>query len=306
MDKLKLIIADLKDEQLLEYVWLMLKYAKLDPFVWRGLQTQLKLLVGKLQIKYASQQQANANRLFFWLRYKVTAPAYSNNHATLQYLLSRALMDAGLLVAMSLERSPRPTLQLACHLPLLTEGYNEWADVILLNSAVTSLRDLPILINHYMPQGLCILEIKRVHEHASSVSNLCQRAHWQWTCKNKQQDNIDYKINKFIQSKQFNIEKSTKVDGKNIFVQTDIRPYFEQCLWDGSSLLFQTKVTPGQAVNPNKMLAAILGTTSPIGELARTKLELTGDPRLLQVDKFEIKLHNMYEDAIVLNAGTKY
>lgn len=304
---IKKIIDDLKDGPFIEYAWLMLKQARLDPLLWVGLKPQLNLLAEKIRIKQMHRQRVNPCHLLFWLRFKVTAPAYVNNHATLQYLLGQTLMDAGLPVAMGLEKTPRLAVKLGCHLPLLVEGYNEWADVTLIDSIETSLASLPTLINYYTPKGICALEVIQVHNHASSVADLCHRAHWQWTHNEDEEllDHISQKLDAFIKSKKFNIEKPTKVNGKHSFVQVDIRPLFENCIWDGYSLKFQTVVIPGQAANPSKMLATILGITTPLSGLVRTKLELREDLRALQADKFGIKLHNMYEDAIVLDTVVK-
>ena len=303
MDKLRRIIIELDHDRFIEYGWLMLRQAQLDSSVWVGLKEQLKILSAKLQTRSITQQRINPNRLFCWLRFKITAPTYAKSYAAVQCLLGQILMDAGLPVAMGLEKSPKLAVKLACHLPLFTEGHNEWADVTLLNPVSTPLPDLPALINLYAPQGLCILEVIRVNNHASSVANLCHRSHWRWTCETKQLTHVDHKIKAFIESKQFAIEKYSKINGEQNIVKIDIRPIFEQCVWDGNNLQFQTSIIPGQAVNPGKILATILGTTTPLSGLARTKLELSDDPRSLQTNKFDIKLHNMYEDAIVLDSG---
>jgi len=36
--------------------------------------------------------------------------------------------------------------------------------------------------------------------------------------------------------------------------------------------------------------------------LARTAVDLAEDPRLLQAERFQPKLHNMFEDAVLLGA----
>jgi hypothetical protein len=300
---LERIIADIKDEQYLEYSWLMLKRAHLDPLLWTGLGYQLKVLAEKIRTKNIRRQQTHAGQLLFRLRFKVTAQAYMNNYAKLQHLLGQTLMDAGLPIAMGLEKIPKLAVKLGCHLPMFTEGHNEWADVILLNPTERLLVDLPTIINSYAPQGIYTLEVIKVYNHASPVADLCHRAHWQWTYNGKLTDHISNKINVFLESKCFYIEKINKADGNCKVTQIDVRPIFENCTWDKHSLKFQTAILPGQAVNPNKILAAILKIATPLSGLVRNRLELKDDPRSFQEDKFNIKLHNMYEDAIVLDTA---
>ena len=78
----------------------------------------------------------------------------------------------------------------------------------------------------------------------------------------------------------------------------------EQCQWAGADLLFQTRMAPGEAANPRKLLAAILGLDAPVEGMARLGVDLGEDPRLLQADKFQPKLHNMFEDAVLLDSGS--
>jgi len=295
---LERIVNELSNEQFIEYGWLMLKQARLDPYVWKNV---------KIHIKNVRRNRTNPGHLLIRIRFKITAPAYTNNYITLQHTLGQALMDAGLPVVMGLEKTPRLAVKLGYHLPLCTEGHNELADATLLGPIKASLSDLPKLINFYTPQGVCILEVTQINNHASSVADLCHKAHWQWICKKELLNQIGNKIDFFVKSKQYNVEKIVKINGKSTIIQVDIRNLFENCIWDGQNLRFQTTITPGQASNPNKLLASILGnTTNPAGNLSRIKIELKNDLRLLQAHKFGIKLHNIYEDAIVLDNVIKY
>ena len=73
--------------------------------------------------------------------------------------------------------------------------------------------------------------------------------------------------------------------------------------WDGGTLHFITRLAAGEALNPVKLLAGVLGVeATTIGRLARTMVELAADPRLEAAGKYETKLHNIYEDAVLLDA----
>jgi hypothetical protein len=60
-----------------------------------------------------------------------------------------------------------------------------------------------------------------------------------------------------------------------------------------------------QAINPLKMLGAILGVEAQrITGLLRIAVDLKPDPRLGQAERFQPKLKNMYEDAVLLSGGS--
>ena len=62
---------------------------------------------------------------------------------------------------------------------------------------------------------------------------------------------------------------------------------------------------PHLAVNPLKLLGAVLGLEpADITGLVRTGVDYDPDPRLGQADRFEPKLKNMYEDAVLLGGGS--
>jgi hypothetical protein len=87
--------------------------------------------------------------------------------------------------------------------------------------------------------------------------------------------------------------------------RVEIRSLVETMAWQGPALEFRTSLPPGQALNPRKLLGAILGAEpASIVTLERLGLELADDPRLLQADRYEPKLHNMFEDAVLLEAGS--
>jgi hypothetical protein len=74
--------------------------------------------------------------------------------------------------------------------------------------------------------------------------------------------------------------------------------------WDGALLRFEMRLDPGQALHPAKLLGGILGCDpAGITGLVRSRIDLAADPRLGQAERFEPKLKNMFEDAVLLKAG---
>jgi radical SAM-linked protein len=298
------IINQLERERRLEHALLLLKEARLDPVLWGGFRARLKALVESSRARRMSRWQADPDRRSLRLRFAVLAPACGQHPAGLIALLAKALMEAGLPVAMGLEKSPRPALHLAHPLPLLVEGFSEWADVALLERVTTPLPELPERINAHAPEGLRVLECLEVPNFASPVAELCRRAHWRWRCPAEWLTRARERMEAFMGAERFEIEKPAKAGGQKTSKRLDIRPLLEECRWAQADLLFQTRIAPGEAANPRKLLAAILELDAPVEGLARLEVELGEDPRLLQADRFQPKLHNMFEDAVLLEAGS--
>ena len=302
------ILAGLERDRRLEHAWLLLKQARLDPARWGGLQARLKALVDRARTRRMHLWQTDPQRRTLRLRFAALAPVSALHPAGLLALLARTLLAAGLPVAMGLEKSPRPAVRLGHPLPPGVPGGSEWADVVLLEGPGSPVAELPARINACAPAGLRLLECVPVPNHASPVAELCRCAHWSWTCPAADLPAARERLAAFLASDRFEIDKPGKVDGQKGARRLDLRPLLEDPEWDGGRFGFRTRIAPGEAANPCKFLAAILGVAvagqGPDGfGLARTRVDLAEDPRLLRGAAFEPKLHNMYEDATVLDAG---
>ena len=294
------IITALENERSLEYAWLILRQAHPDPARWGALQAWMKRELERSRPRRMSLWQADPERTTLRLRFSVGAPASAQHPAGLLALLARALMEAGLPVAVGLEKALRPAVHLGHPLPPLVEGRSEWADAVLQRPVSAAPAELPALINRHAPGGLAVLECLQVPNHASPVAELCRTAHWRWACPEPLLEAARARMERFIGSERFEVEKTGKIGGQKGAKRVDIRPLLEDCRWSGADLLFRTRLAPGEAANPRKLLAAILGTE--VQDLVRLSVELDEDPRLLQADRFQPKLHNMYEDAVPLCA----
>ena len=75
--------------------------------------------------------------------------------------------------------------------------------------------------------------------------------------------------------------------------------------WAGSDLAFTSDLRQAPALNPAKVLAAVTGLDpAAIVGVGRTGVDLAEDPRLAQGDRYQPKLRNMYEDAVLLTGGS--
>ena len=305
MENLQGLIRDLEQERHLEHALTAFKEARLDLGLWGAVHAELRAAVAKSRLRRMSLWQVDPHRRTLRLRFEVRRPLCGENTRTLVTLLARMLMDAGLPVAMGLEKNPRPAVHLGHPLPLDVEGEAEWADAVLQEAPSVSLDALPAAINRHAPGGLRVLQCAIVPNYASPVSDLCKRGFWRWACPEPLLAEAQERMEAFVTADRFEIEKPGKVDGNKAPKHMDIRPLLGVIEWQGPQLSFQTRIGPGEAANPRKLLAAILGLLpEAIQPLCRTEVELMEDPRLLQAEKFTPKLHNMFEDAVLLHSGS--
>jgi radical SAM-linked protein len=293
------ILQELEGARRLEHAWILARAARPDPRRWGAALARMKAAVEASRSRRMTLWQHDPDRVTLRLRFAASGPACAQPGA-LPGLLAGALSAAGLPVAMGLEKTPRPALRLGHPLPAQVEGRSEWADVVLLEAPPVPPEDLPGLVNAHAPAGLALLQCLQVPNYASPVAELCRSAHWRWPCPADGLDAARARVAAFLASERFEWERAGKTGGQKGIKRVDIRPLLEDLHWQGADLLFRTAADPGQAANPRKLLAAVLG--QEIQGLARTAVDLDEDPRLLQADKFQPRLRNMYEDAVLLGA----
>jgi hypothetical protein len=109
----------------------------------------------------------------------------------------------------------------------------------------------------------------------------------------------------FMAAESFQIEKMGKVGGQKQLKPVEVRPFVLQMAWEGTRLLFTTRLSAGEALNPVKLMAGVLALeAAQIVGLVRLGVDLAEDPRLAAAEKYETKLHNLFEDAVLLESGT--
>jgi len=271
---------------------------------WEALRIRLKALAASSRDRRMSRWQADPHRRTLRLRFEVDHPACDQHPPALLAQVARVLLDAGLPLAMGLEKVPRPAVTLGHPLPLGVPGRGEWADAGLDRDPGPA-EALPALLNARAPEGLRFLACETVPNHASPVSELCRSALWRWSCPAGRLEEAARLGRAFLEAASFCMEKPGKTGGQKGLKRIEIRPLVEDLAWEGGDLLLRTAIQSGQAPNPQKLLAAILGgEPAAFTGLERLELALGEDPRLEQADRYEPKLHNMYEDAVPLGAGS--
>jgi hypothetical protein len=275
------------------------------PKAWEPFRLRLKEEAARSRARRMSRWQTDPHRKSVRIRFQVEGAACALHPPALAAALAALLLEAGVPLAMGLEKTPRPALHLAHPLPLDIPGQGEWADLVLTQAADGTLASLPERINAYSRGGLRVLECLAIPNYATPVAELCTSALWRWSCPPEQRPAAEGRVAEFLAAESFLFEKSGKTDGHKGVKRVEIRSLVETMTWDRANLEFRTRIDAGQAPNPRKLLGAVLGVEpAAILGLERLGLALAEDPRLLQADRFEPKLHNMFEDAVLLESGS--
>lgn len=270
---------------------------------WRDLRLRMEREVSRSRERRMQRWQMDPGRRTIRLRLEVRKPACLLHPPALQAALAKALMEAGVPVAMGLEKSPRPLVRLGHPLPQGIEGLSEWADATLRRPLAGTEEDLIRQIQGHCPEGLKILALEEISNHATPVLELCQEADWRWLCPAELRTAAEDRFARFEASASYAIAKVGKVEGRKQVKQVEVRHLVLRMGWEESALSFTTRLSAAEALNPLKLLTGVLGLEAgALGGLTRVGVTLAEDPRLAQAEKDETKLHNIFEDAVLLDS----
>lgn len=238
------------------------------------------------------------------LRFAVLGAMAECHPPVLLNKLTSVFCNAGMPLAMGNEKRPRPIARLAYPLPPGVEGMQEWADVTLDAGLSDPMDVVTARLKSCCPEGLEILGAEQIPHFASPVDELCETAHWRWFCPDLLFHAARSKIGAFANSESFQITKTGKVGGKKGAKSAEVRHLVQELRWDGASLSFSTRIVQGQALNPLKVLAAILDVEpGQLGVFRRERIDFKADHKISRSDKYAHKLRNLYEDAVLLESS---
>jgi len=207
----------------------------------------------------------------------------------------------GLHLLLDLGKRPRPLLTAGLPLPVGVAGRAEFLEAVLKQEPMERPAEVMAGLNHRLPLGLGIHQWEILPGYASPVSELALHSHWRWEAPLEVQPQAMEKTRCFLEASQWSWDRGNPHPGGPL----DLRQVVSEMAWEHSTLCFTTRMREHPALNPLKLLGAILGIeAADIKGLIRTGVDLKPDPRLGQADLFQPKLKNMYEDAVLLDGGS--
>ncbi|WP_306591993.1 TIGR03936 family radical SAM-associated protein [Geothrix sp. 21YS21S-4] len=259
----------------------------------------------KAQARREAHWQLDGRRTSIRLAYAKEAPALDFDDGDLQALFLRALRLEGFSLALDLGKRPRPLLRVELPLPAGAGGRCEWIELVLRVDPPGSAQSFTARLNARLPEGLRVHGWEPHPAYASPLGELAEAFHWSWVCPPERMEAVRSRTEAFLAAPVWLWEKGGKVDGRKQAKQVDLRPLMIGLRWEGNVLLTTTRAAEADAANPLKWHAAILGLEpETLWGLVRVSTDLKPDPRLARAERFEPKLKNMYEDAVLLAGGS--
>lgn len=274
-----------------------------DPF--EGLRKRLEPLAAQAQARRAATWHLDSRRLSIRFGYAKLAPAADFDGGDLLRIFQTAFRLEGLRLALDLGHHPRPLLQMGPSLPAGVGGREEWAEAVLQRAPDREAEALVAALNQRLPEGLCLHRWMEQPQYATPVTELAEVSEWTWPCPMERLDEARAATIRFLAEVSFPWDRTGKVGGQKREKHVDLRPMVTDMTWEGRLLRFRTPMAVFGATNPMKLLGAILSLEpGEILGLVRESLVLRRDPRLDQGERFEPKLRNLYEDAVLLSGGS--
>jgi radical SAM-linked protein len=276
-----------------------------DPACVQAATAQLAPLAAKAQVRREAGWQMDSRRTCLRLAYAKEGEALDFDDGDLHALFLQALRLEGFLPALDLGKRPRPMLRVALPLPAGAGGRCEWLELTLRADPPGPADAHLARLNARLPPGLRLHGWEPHPAYASPLGELAERSHWRWSCPAPGLEAARARTEAFLAASDWPWEKGGKVEGRKQAKQLDLRPLVEALRWEGTTLFSTTRTIGAESLSPLKVHAAILGLDpAAMRGLERVSVALRPDPRLAQAERFEPKLKNMYEDAVLLAGGS--
>lgn len=268
-----------------------------------ALKGELEPLAEKARARRSALWQLDAKRLRIRLRFARGRALAALGTPELQTLLVEALRLEGLRPALELCRHPKPLLQIHPPLAVGVLGLEECAEGELAEPLREPVETFIHRLNGRLPEGMEVTTWEELPTWASPSSELATEAHYAWPCPLPPAE-VQAQVEAFLASPSFLLGKPGKHGGQKGEKLVDLRPHVSDMHLDRGTLRFTMPLVAGTALNPLKLLGAVIACDpGRIEGLTREHIALTEDPRLAKAEKFETKLKNLYEDATLLTSG---
>jgi hypothetical protein len=265
----------------------------------------LSPLAAKAMERREASWQLDSRRAAVRLGFAKEDGALDFDEGDLHAILLQAFSLEGFRLALDLGKRPRPSLSLELPLPAGAGGLAEWAEAVFRPEPREAPEALMARLNQRLPEGLRIHRWEPHPPYASPVGDLAETSRWRWVCPAEMATGARSRTMEFLAAKAWLWEKGGRIEGRKQVKQLDLRPLVMDLRWEGDVLFSVTRTGGSEAGNPLKIHAAILGLEpAALRGLLRLSVDLRPDPRLAQAERFEPKLKNMYEDAVLLGGGS--
>ena len=270
--------------------------ARIEP-----LTARLAPLAARSQQRRSARWQLDTRRMLVRCAFSKDEGAIDFDDGDLHAVFLQAFRLEGILLALDLGKRPRSLLSLGLPLPSGVGGQQEFLDAVLKQEPVDDPAIVMARLNRRLPEGLGIHRWDALPGFASPVAELATRARWSWRVPAAIRPQVEAKVVAFLQTSQWPWHRGA-MQGD---LPLDLRELIADLLWEQDRLCFATRLEDFSAMNPLKMLGAALDMEpARIQGLVRTGVDLKPDPRLDQGERFQPKLKNMYEDAVLLGGGS--
>lgn len=266
-----------------------------------GLTARLAPWIQKAQQRRAALWHLDSRRTLIRFQFSKGEPALDYDDGDLHALFLQAFRLEGFQLALDLGKRPKPLFNLGLPLPAQVGGQAEWADVVLKQEPAEPASELILRLNHRLPPGLDLHQWEALPTFATPVGERALASQWLWTVPASLKPQVVDRIGAFNASPTWPWDRG----GAKAETPLDLRAIFSGMDWEGDALRFSSQMGEHAALNPLKALGAIVGLEpTRITGLLRLAVDLKPDQRLAQAERFVPKLKNMYEDAVLLGAGS--
>lgn len=301
---LEMAIEAIRDAGLAEEAAERVRSLRLEsehPQVAKALALRLAPLAAAAQQRRAARWQLDTRRTLIRFTFAKEAGVLEFDDGELHALFLQAFRLEGLDLALDLGKRPRPLLTSGLPLAAGIGSRGETMDAVLKREPSEDPAELMARLNLRLPEGLRIERWMALPGYATAPSELARLAYWIWSVDPGLRPRVEAGMAAFLQADSWPWERGPAKSG----TPPDLRRVISGMQWVDDGLHFETLMGPHQALNPIKLLGAVFGLEpSDISGVVRAGVDLDPDPRLGQADRFEPKLKNMYEDAVLLGGGS--
>jgi radical SAM-linked protein len=277
------------------------RHAAVDVDALGLLTARMMPLAAKSRQRRSASWHLDSRRSLIRMQYAKEGTALGFDDGDLHVIFLQAFRLEGVRLALDLGKRPRPLLSTGLPLPSGVGGLSEVMDAVLTREPQENAADLMARLNRRLPEGLRIHQWNALPGYATGVGELALLSHWRWLPSAKDRTQVEERMAAFLSAAAWPWERGEAKTGGPL----DLRHIVQDLRWVDGTLCFSTRMGAFLALSPVKILAAILAldATCFLG-LVRTAVDLRPDVRLDQAERFEPKLKNMYEDAVLLGGGS--